>query len=75
MIRAIDSNAIWIRTSKAAGITDWIWAIAGGRRDRDRHDVVDEQGRGRDQSEDRRRFVLATTYAPPPFGYARQTWR
>ena len=35
-------------------MTDWIWAIADGRRDGYGHDVVDEQGRGGDQPEDRR---------------------
>ena len=28
VIRAIDTNAISIRKSYAAGMTDWIWAIA-----------------------------------------------
>ena len=27
-MRAIDTNAISIRMSNAAGMTDWIWAIA-----------------------------------------------
>ena len=35
-------------------MTDWIWAIADGRRHRDGHDVVDEQRGRRDQPEDRR---------------------
>ena len=28
VIRPIATNAIWIRKSNAAGMIDWIWAIA-----------------------------------------------
>ena len=42
-----------MRKSYAAGMTDWIWAIADGGRHGDGHDVVDEQRGGGHEAEDR----------------------
>ena len=43
---------------RRSGTTDWIWAIADAVDTDDRHHVVDEQGRGGDQPEDRREVGL-----------------
>ena len=70
VISEIDTNAdLDAHRRRRAGMTDWIWATADGGRDRDRHDVVDQQGGRRDQADDPRRCcVCATMYAPPPVG-------